>query len=386
MDIKSMMCKYCNQAFIRRDLLEIHQKSHFDSSSSPVESLVVNPAHAKPIVFYNQPQEQPTPMNFYTENMFMDVINPPSQQLLTPKNEYPIMNQLLSGVNVIPTMTSPVKTAECGICKKTFSKKKELDRHVMDIHTNIQMYKCQSCPKKFNRKDKFRQHEKTHLVQPTIFNCSLCPAVFIKAHMLEMHSKVHEVSNGHKDIKPIVQHPIHDNSESNGFAMQKTENVDDHPKSPNHPISANLDPPAPEQPEICTPMNLSMTKDATEPMDLSNDKTDDVIEIISDEPIPRITIESDDDEVNALHIAEEPSIKKSPSIRDIFHQTPQVSLPTSDLIAEPLFPIAETKFKLEGEEDTKKVEEISFAMTSRIANLDKLEQLRDLPMEILNND
>jgi C2H2-type zinc finger/Zinc finger, C2H2 type len=398
MDRKSLVCKYCNQAFIRRDLLELHQKSHFENNSNVQQeaqqqsSLAINSNQPKPIVFYNQPQEQITPMNFYTENTFnaADTGNAALQPQNQPKsdfNSYPIMNQLLSGININQNLAPPVKNFMCGICSNTFFKKKELDRHVITIHTNIQQFKCDSCNKSFNRKDKLLRHEKIHLVPPSIFNCSLCPAVFVRKQMLESHSKIHEVGNGHQ-AEPLPVMPIFPPAiiESNGFSVDSLEKAEPQELTLEQYGTAANPPSMSNPPAAIFPMNLSMSKDENEPMDLSNEKIDEDVPIMKVEPVANITIDSDDEEVNALHIAEEPFIKKSSSMKDLFNLAPQVSLSSTDLIPEPHYPTPMEEMKPKFEEEFKSVDDLSFPMTSRIAGLDKLEPLRDLPMEILNND
>jgi Zinc finger, C2H2 type len=424
MDRAALVCKHCNQAFSRRDQFELHQKTHFENNLLENPPLMVQaPPPPQQMVFYNQPPEQSilrqqppltTPMNFYTENMSS---NP--MQLLQPKTEYPIMNQLLSGLN--SSMLQPSKSFVCGICGNTFFKKKELDRHVITIHTNVNQFQCGSCPKVFNRKDKLVRHEKTHNVA-SVFNCSLCPAVFVRKQMLDFHSKIHNGDQqGHSQLESFLaslqQHPV---VENNGMSHNNSMmDVD----ASQQLMTAMVQSSVPESPAKHYPMNLSMSKsppnepmnlssdrvestklssdrveptnlssDRVEPTNLSNDRVEPtpIVTITKVEKSPtRIIIDSDDDNEVLRIVEEAPVIKKSPSLLNLFKNLPE---PVEQLQMQmPIEPMVTTEngaieMKPQFDEPMKNIEEISFAMTSRIANLDKLEPLRDLPMEILNND
>lgn len=401
MDRKALNCKYCNQAFLRRDLLELHKKTHFvnqtvikTEASVPAPPPAVNSAQPQPIVFYNQQPElaaahQPAPMNFYTENVSYNMYqsNGGALQSIQPKNDYPIMNQLLTGMNMNQNILQPVKNYVCGICSNAFFKKKELDRHVITIHTTVKQFKCESCSKTFNRKDKLLRHEKVHSMPPPVFNCSLCPAVFLRKQMLDFHSKIHQIGNGEQienllaSLQPVV-------SGSNGYTMNNaSQSVPMHPEPTQQMMPELMQPLISEQAALIHPMNLSVNKSEDEPMNLSNDKVVQPIPVIKVEPSSLMAVDSDD-EGDGLQIVEEPTvIKKSPSLMNLFNSVSTMVAATTEVSftdqkCEPI--IDDVKPKLE--EPVKTVDEVSFSMTSRIAELNKIEPLRDLPMEILNND
>ena len=54
----------------------------------------------------------------------------------------------------------------CLECKKEFSKKHNLNRHIISIHRQTRNYKCETCNQDFSRLDVFKNHEKTHI--PTL--------------------------------------------------------------------------------------------------------------------------------------------------------------------------------------------------------------------------
>lgn len=372
MDRKALVCKFCNQAFMRRDLLELHQKTHLENSpASQGESQMS--LQVQPIVFYNQPTEQQqmipqhhAPMNFYTENMSLNMSptnGGTSFPVIQPKKEYPIMNQLLSDIGLNSfnqNMVLPVKNFICGICSNAFAKKKDHDRHVMTVHTTVKQFKCEKCPKLFNRKDKLLRHEKLHLTQGNVFNCALCPAVFLRKQMLELHSKIHQMGNGGQ--QPVV-------TKSNGF------------NSAQHIMTDIDEVVAPDSPATLYPMNLSLHNSFNEPMNLSsNDRHEQFSPVLKQEPT--VTVDSDDEE-SGLQIVEEPQIKKSPSLQNIFK--PELLETTSDLSSDRPNATTEPDVKPSFDAHVTSMNELSFAMTSRIAELDKLEPSRDLPMEILND-
>lgn len=310
LDQKSLICKHCNQAFPRRDQLELHQKTHFEKNTVlQIEMEVPHPqtapVHPQPIVFYNQPQEQPT-MNFYTENTpykaplngaHLDYQQNQTYTALQPKKEYPIMNQLLAGLNM-NAMMQPTKNFICCICTHAFSKKKELDRHVMTVHTTVKQFKCGQCSKSFNRKDKLLRHEKIHSAPP-VYNCSLCTAVFLRKQMLDQHSKSHMVENGKNSmasLQPLMP-------DINGFANAYNSDA------MQHRMSEIMQPADPDPPATLYPMNLSFDRSLNEPMNLSNDKVEPSAVVMKIEPATKPAAYSDD-EADELRIAEDlPAVK-----------------------------------------------------------------------------
>lgn len=452
LDEKSLICKYCNQAFQRRDQLELHQKTHFEKNSilqieMDVALPQIAPVHAQPIVFYNQPQEQPT-MNFYTENSVngghVDYQQNQAYAALEPKKGYPIMNQLLAGISM-NAMMPPMKNFICGICTHAFFKKKELDRHVMTVHTTVKQFKCEQCPKTFNRKDKLIRHEKIHSAPPPVYNCNLCAAVFLRKHMLDQHSKSHMVENGENPMA-ILQPLMPDiNGFSNAYnsdAMQ-------------HRMSEMMQPVVPDPPATLYPMNLSIDRSLHEPINLSSDKLESAPVVMKIEPTSKLAQYSDD-EADDLQIAEDRPAIKSEVFQSVMyplrsdvpvqqqpgtdfipaqdcmrkrfpevvqnHQTEMPAIfepeiegkfdtevtPTRqtdvqarleenfvdkceravvtsiDTFDEPHPPLPASELKPNYEDLIKRVDKVAFPMTSRISDLEKLESLP--PMEILNND
>lgn len=70
------------------------------------------------------------------------------------QNSYNIHNYVCHGVNK--------KDFQCEICKKTFTQKRHMDRHVRTHNPDERKYECPVCLKKFHRSDYLRYHMKKH--------------------------------------------------------------------------------------------------------------------------------------------------------------------------------------------------------------------------------
>lgn len=233
----------------------------------------------------------------------------------------------------------------------------------------MKKFKCEQCSRTFNRKDKLLRHEKIHLMPPTVYNCSDCPAVFIREHLLQFHSKMHEkpsidqTGGSMPSFQPIPAdingfagsaQPTHQATTDNGDGLL---NNDFH----YHPTPfAQLSP---------APMNLSVNRN--EPMNLSNDRMDHFPSFMKQEPFAKNAANSDD-EADGLQIVEDAGDAKAPA-----NPLPAILHDSTDFLK------LEMKQKFE---ESMRSDEIPFSMSTRITELEKLEPLKDLPMEILNND
>lgn len=390
-----MACKYCNEAFLDREELEIHQKSHFDNhnSQSEVRQTLQAPMYQQPSVgFYNQIVQEPVAMDLGTHafsHSGMSLPPPPTHSSMnfytesSSRHSFPIINQLLTGMQPIVQPDVQIKKFVCGICNSTFNKKKEHDRHVTSIHTNFKQFHCEKCPKTFNRKDKLLQHERTHVL-PTIFNCSLCPAVFMRQQMLDIHMKAHQFPNGGESttnhienflgaLQALPTKPAHTNSMS----------ASDNHESKNGVISLLTSPNRQPSP---LPPQASLEDDLQFPMNLSANKSENQLSSFP-EVIDKISLDSDDDEDDdGLHIIEEPIKKKiatitSKTIRNI----PELK-PIHPEMFQRSSEDPECKELSHDLDNDSMNDDASIQVKSKIADMtDKIEPLHDLPMEILNN-
>jgi hypothetical protein len=187
------------------------------------------------------------------------------------------------------------------------------------------------------------RHEKTHLT-PTLFNCAICPAVFIRKHLLEMHSKVHEIPlmmpdfNVDRILQQQAQQPV---LMSENFISSYAE----------------------FKPHTPPPLDLSAIKNdqegemSNEPMDLSNEKLN-----TNNETVKLVDSDSDDLKIVENHNHDDEHSKTENVAISLLNDKQEESKPSLNTS-----------------------NEMSFAMTSRLTDLDKLEPSKDLPIEILQN-
>ena len=73
----------------------------------------------------------------------------------------------------------------CMVCKKVFTAKRSLTRH-MKLHSQVkEIFKCDDCEKTFSRYDSLKCHtEHHHSNNGEIFKCGKCSKVFnMKSNM-----------------------------------------------------------------------------------------------------------------------------------------------------------------------------------------------------------
>lgn len=88
---------------------------------------------------------------------------------------------------------------ECPTCKKAFTRKYHLERHLMHTSCNPGTYEkqefdCEVCNKKFSRIDNLRMHLRAHLGQKTRsrdFQCPFCEKSFYGSSLLNIHVRTH---------------------------------------------------------------------------------------------------------------------------------------------------------------------------------------------------
>ncbi|XP_071980011.1 uncharacterized protein [Engystomops pustulosus] len=84
---------------------------------------------------------------------------------------------------------SGAKPNPCGMCKKRFSTKASLSRH-MKMHTGKGQYPCDVCGKKFSCKNHVQTHHRIHTGERP-FSCAECGRRFTNHSHLVLHKVVH---------------------------------------------------------------------------------------------------------------------------------------------------------------------------------------------------
>lgn len=81
------------------------------------------------------------------------------------------------------------KKFECDECMKTFSKKNNLNDHILAKHSNTKKYVCSICKKSFSYKQSFNRHMNVHKVATSVYSCSECGYSSQLKFMLTRHIK-----------------------------------------------------------------------------------------------------------------------------------------------------------------------------------------------------
>ena len=83
---------------------------------------------------------------------------------------------------------------KCSICKKTFTLKDSLKKHIKLVHEEKKPYSCQICDKKFPRIKELRKHINAVHLGKKPNKCSTCEKMFyakgdLKSHIKRVHEK-----------------------------------------------------------------------------------------------------------------------------------------------------------------------------------------------------
>lgn len=90
---------------------------------------------------------------------------------------------------------------ECHECTKTFSKKNNLNNHILAKHSNIEKYICSICKKSFSYKQSFNRHMNVHKVAISIYTCSECGYSSQLKFMLTRHIKTVHLNENDRFLK-----------------------------------------------------------------------------------------------------------------------------------------------------------------------------------------
>ncbi len=84
----------------------------------------------------------------------------------------------------------------CTLCKKTFTRKFLLVRHIL-THTGERPYKCHHCEKAFSDPSNLNAHERIHTGEKP-FQCGFCAKQFTTSYNLAQHQRIHAEERAYK--------------------------------------------------------------------------------------------------------------------------------------------------------------------------------------------
>ena len=97
------------------------------------------------------------------------------------------LRNLLQDVILSHMILPQVPKYECKDCKKFFSKKDKLTKHIQIKHQeNPEWFSCPTCGKQFNRQDSLRRHLRSHNPERP-FKCDVCKTGFRRRDHLSRH-------------------------------------------------------------------------------------------------------------------------------------------------------------------------------------------------------
>lgn len=197
-EIKPHKCTKCPSSFTRKDKLQKHYLSHLrkesklgvydkecSKSNQEVSAQVQNRKYdTNNIIFATVGDDNQLSGMTQMPNLF-------GNSLLAAQLQKPQAKMRNQPGNVPDEYKSNVKVNICNICFRTFTRKREFQRH-QALHLDC-LYKCKQCDKNFNRRDKLLRHERIHHAEQ--YNCNQCNMSYSKLEALQMHVKVHDLQN-----------------------------------------------------------------------------------------------------------------------------------------------------------------------------------------------
>lgn len=93
-----------------------------------------------------------------------------------------------------------IMTFACELCKKEFRTKRQMKEHVLSLHVGVKPFKCEQCDKVFARKYHLERHVMIH-TGTRDFQCEYCGKEFctkgnLLAHVRRVHLKIREFTCG----------------------------------------------------------------------------------------------------------------------------------------------------------------------------------------------
>ena len=78
----------------------------------------------------------------------------------------------------------------CGICEKSFTRKRSLNQHIQEMHTESdKVFSCDICPNAYFTKSRLVRHQETHGDTAT---CEICHSKFLTKGNLIIYLRIHD--------------------------------------------------------------------------------------------------------------------------------------------------------------------------------------------------
>ena len=87
-----------------------------------------------------------------------------------------------------------IKSIECSLCNKSFTKISNLNSHVANVHDKKKNHKCLKCGKMFFKLSTLRDHNAVH--EGIRFKCDECSMDFSRKYVLKKH-----IENNHNCLE-----------------------------------------------------------------------------------------------------------------------------------------------------------------------------------------
>lgn len=184
-EIKPHKCTKCTSSFTRKDKLQKHYLSHSRKESA----LILYEKES--LKSLKDMSSRTVPLDQSIQSVTKQPISNFGSSLLATQLQKPQTKMQIQTAGSSFEIKSNVKVHICHICLRTFTRKREFQRH-QALHLDC-LYKCKLCDKNFDRSDKLLRHKSLHHEKQ--YKCNQCDMSYSKLEALQMHVKVHDLQN-----------------------------------------------------------------------------------------------------------------------------------------------------------------------------------------------
>ncbi|XP_071626783.1 uncharacterized protein [Temnothorax longispinosus] len=186
--VQSLQCTYCKQKFSFPSVLERHMRSH--TNERPYVCEVCNKSF-KQLGHLSQHS-----LTHHDYRSFQCTVCDVKFDSLDSLKQHASSHK--GGTTTTTTTTTSkirdvYRLFECDCCKKVFTTKSVLERHIF-THTQERQYDCKVCGKRFKQAGHVKSHMLVHTGERR-FQCTVCSKRFSLSNSLKKHMYVH---NGEK--------------------------------------------------------------------------------------------------------------------------------------------------------------------------------------------